>query len=142
MSHTRYTSTYINDNEMTLISVGFTSPALATPDNIFRLLPDGTQQPLIFRLMEMDGATALITVYRNDSWGVALTEGMADTFGGVHKMTLYVPGTDDCHMDKVVRAAYELAEHDIAILLVGLGDCPHTRGCINRVITLAFVAWD
>ena len=78
---------YADDHGIILISQGSTAPSLAIPgDNVFRFVPDDTQQAeAIAQLMWDDGVKLVIPVWRGDVWGddlAAATKRSFETFGG------------------------------------------------------------
>ncbi len=65
---------YVNKNDMLAISYGSTSPTLAKEDKIFRTVPDDTTTASIFaQIMQDDDLTHVIPVFRDDTWGLALS---------------------------------------------------------------------
>ncbi|ABK77117.1 ABC-type branched-chain amino acid transport system, periplasmic component [Cenarchaeum symbiosum A] len=71
----RNVKSYTGSNGMLLISSTSTTPTLSIDDNIFRLVPDDTQQGrAIATLAESRGITTLIPVHRGDVWGDGLYE--------------------------------------------------------------------
>jgi branched-chain amino acid transport system substrate-binding protein len=61
---------YVNDNDMLMISSSSTSPLLAIPDDrLFRLCPtDFVQAPAIGEMWKSWGAKAVVVLQRGDSW--------------------------------------------------------------------------
>ena len=78
---------YVDSNNMVLISPSSTSSSLAIDDNIFRLTPNTDQQGRVLVLLfEQEGIEAVITVYHSDVRGSSLYESTKDSFealGGV-----------------------------------------------------------
>jgi len=62
---------YVNENDMILISGSSTSPLLAIADDmLFRTCPtDFVQAPAIATMWETWGAEAVLTMFRGDAWG-------------------------------------------------------------------------
>jgi len=62
---------YVNDNDMLMISPSSTSPLLAIPeDRLYRLCPtDLVQAPVLAEMWDSWGADAIIVFQRGDSWG-------------------------------------------------------------------------
>jgi len=62
---------YVNENDMILISGSSTSPLLAIADDmLFRTCPtDFVQAPAIATMWETWGAKAVLTMFRGDAWG-------------------------------------------------------------------------
>lgn len=85
---------YVNSNHLVIISQSSTATDLGNPngnDYIFRFAPNDTFQGLaIGRVMRNAGATVSVQLYRNDAWGVGLSNSSSAAFirdGG----TLYHP---------------------------------------------------
>lgn len=78
---------YVNDNDMVAISYGSASPALALPDNMFRMrVSDEHSAKAYAGLLEHDGIATLVIVHRNDTWGASLNQhitGHAEERGGI-----------------------------------------------------------
>ena len=84
----RNIKSYADSNDMVLISPTSTSPSLAIVDNIFRMIPDDTQQGKVQggMLFEKEGIKAVVPIYRADVWGDGLYESTRNNFesiGGV-----------------------------------------------------------
>ena len=83
----RNIKSYADSNDMVLISPTSTSPSLAIVDNIFRMIPDDTQQGKVLALLfEKEGIKAVVPIYRADVWGDGLYESTRNNFesiGGV-----------------------------------------------------------
>jgi branched-chain amino acid transport system substrate-binding protein len=62
---------YVNDNDMLMVSPSSTSPLLAIPDDrLYRLCPtDLVQAPVLAEMWDSWGAEAIIVFQRGDSWG-------------------------------------------------------------------------
>ena len=70
---------FVNQNEMVAISYASSSPTLAVPDNMFRMRASDEHTSRAYAsLLEYDGITDLVIIYRNDTWGVALNEGVIE----------------------------------------------------------------
>ena len=62
--------TYINDNDMVLISCCSSAPQLAENDNIFRTVPnDSNQSPKLVQFITESDKDSIVLIYRNDAWG-------------------------------------------------------------------------
>lgn len=73
---------YATKNGIVLLSTASTAPSLAIPDdNLFRLVPDDTNQGMVLAtLMEEEGISVMIPMYRNDVWGNGLTGEVEKSF--------------------------------------------------------------
>jgi branched-chain amino acid transport system substrate-binding protein len=65
---------YVNENDMLLLSASSTSPILAIPnDRLFRTCPnDFVQAPAIARMWKSWGVKGVLTIHRADAWGDGL----------------------------------------------------------------------
>ena len=81
--------TIAKENNMTLVSVGSTSPLFTLQDNAFRLCPTDLQQVDAINAMISDFEyTSVIIIQRGDSWGDLIVEAFKNSFKGeiVHKV--------------------------------------------------------
>jgi branched-chain amino acid transport system substrate-binding protein len=79
---------YVNENNMLLLSPGSTSPALAIPDdNLFRLCPDdAVQGRVISKALWSWGVKAIVVIQRGDVWADGIYDALSQNFsrmGGV-----------------------------------------------------------
>jgi len=87
-------SSYVGSNNLLVISPSSTSPALAAPDNIFRLAPDDTKQGIIIaQMLAHSGKKIVIPIYRNDVWANGLYQSLKQPFeamgGTIDKGVMY-----------------------------------------------------
>lgn len=74
---------YIERNDMLVISHAAQAANLAIDDTIFRLVPnDSYQAPAITKMLEDAGIEVLVTVSRSDTWGDGHVEGVRALFNG------------------------------------------------------------
>ena len=73
---------YADSNGMVIVSPSSTAPALAIPgDNVFRLIPDDTQNGYVFaKLFENAGVATVIPIWRGDTWGDGLVDVARESF--------------------------------------------------------------
>ena len=77
-------ASYIDRNNMLVISHASQSANLAIDDTVFRLVPnDSYQAPAITKMLEDAGIEVLVTVSRGDTWGDGHVEGVRALFNGV-----------------------------------------------------------
>ena len=77
---------FANQNEMLVLSCCSTAPALALNDNVFRLLPDDTNQgPAITRLAIEEGIDTLVPIHIDDPWGNGLVNAVMESYEGKGK---------------------------------------------------------
>lgn len=92
---------YMNDNGMVAISPSSTAPALAIPDDAaFRTVPnDLNQGKAMAVLLKHSGIDAIVTLVRNEVYGVGLMDATIENFetrgGTVHGRILYNPDSGD-----------------------------------------------
>lgn len=76
-------TSYIERNDMLVISHAAQAANLAIDDTIFRLVPnDSYQAPAIVKMLDDAGIEVLVTVSRSDTWGDGHVEGVRALFGG------------------------------------------------------------
>ena len=72
---------YANQNDMLVLSCCSTAPVLALDDNVFRLLPDDTNQgPAITKLAIEEGIDILVPVHIDDPWGNGLVNAVMESY--------------------------------------------------------------
>lgn len=77
-------TSYIDRNDMLVVSHAAQAADLAIDDTIFRLVPhDGHQAPAIAKMLEDAGIEVLVTVARADTWGDGHVAGVREWFSGV-----------------------------------------------------------
>jgi len=78
---------YVNDNDLLLVSSSSTSPLLSIEDNLFRLCPpDDALAPVTAAVMKSWGIDAAVVIYRDDIWGQGIHDPFVTAFqadGGV-----------------------------------------------------------
>ena len=133
---------YANDNGIVLLSTASTASTLAVPDdNLFRFVPDDTNQGIVLAtLMEEDNISTIIPVYRNDAWGSGLTREVKNCFednnGTVLEGVAYDTDVEDLSEDieklnnKVTAATNEYGEGTVAVFLSSYSEA-------TRIFTLA-----
>ena len=82
-SHLQLAASYVNDNNMLVISHGSQAANLAIDDNMFRLVPnDGNQALAVAAMIEDAGVEVLLFVTRNDVWGEGLRDSVVEIYDG------------------------------------------------------------
>ena len=130
---------YADSNDMIIVSPTSTSPSLAVIDNIFRLIPDDTQQGKVLALLfEQEGVEAVIPIYRADEWGDGLYASTRSNFeslggvmdDGVRYSTEINDYSDETQMlsDLVDQYAENYSAGKVAILMIGFSE---TAGLFN-----------
>ncbi|WP_406661009.1 penicillin-binding protein activator [Methanolobus sp. ZRKC3] len=144
---------YATDNNIILLSTGSTAPSLAIPDdNLFRLVPDDTNQGMVLAtLMEEEGISAVIPMYRNDVWGNGLFEETKKNFesldGVVLESIAYENDNADLSAeveslnDIVTSATSEYGEGSVAVLLCSYGETTEIFTLAQNYPALSAVNW-
>jgi branched-chain amino acid transport system substrate-binding protein len=105
---------YINQNNMLLISASSTAPVLAIPgDNLFRLCPDDQRQgTAIAEMLDSWGIEAIIVIQRADAWADGIYNILANDFpalGGVIAERIRYAG-DETEFSSYLVTAEEVAK--------------------------------
>ena len=144
---------YATENGIVLLSTASTAPALAIPeDNLFRLVPDDTEQGMgIATLMHEENISAVIPVYRNDVWGLGLSEEVKNSFeslgGTVLEGIAYESNDEDLSAEveslneKVATATSEYGEESVAVLLCSYGEATEIFALAQDQPALSAVNW-
>ena len=148
----RHIKSYVNSNDMVLISHKSTSPSLAVVDNIFRLPPDDNQQGKVLALLFQEkGIKAVVPIYRADVWGDGLyesTRGNFESLGGVMddgiryspEVTVYSTEANllSSLVDKYVN---EYSADEVAVLMIGFSETVHLINFAASYDNLETVRW-
>ena len=82
---------FVNGNDMVAVSYASSSPVLALPDGVFRMQVDDSHSARVYaELLDRDGITDLVIVYRDDPWGRSLNDYIAE-YAGRHGIAV-LPG--------------------------------------------------
>ena len=101
---------YSDVNGMLILSPGFAAPSLAIEgDSIYRMLPDDSNQGAILaELFEADGTTAMVPMWRGDTYGDILQRTAAKAFesrdGIVHDGIRYTPDSSGLSLEVPILA--------------------------------------
>jgi branched-chain amino acid transport system substrate-binding protein len=121
---------FANTNKIVIISPSSTSPLIAAPDYIFRVVPtDNFQGTVLADLMNYLGIKKVAVIARGDDYGKGLTEAFKKVFtskyGGVVREIIYTVGLPDyasevARLSSIVR---ELgADSSTAVLIIAFED--------------------
>ena len=140
---------YADSNNMLLISPSSVSPKLSIKDNIFRLIPDDTNQGrVIAKLLAHQGIKVVIPVYRGDVWGDGLYGSVRDSYDGVTDEGIrYLPditvfSTESALLsDRVIQYMEEYPKEEIAVLAIGFAEVVHLLNSADPYETLHDVRW-
>lgn len=85
---------YADVKEMLILSPSSTAPSLALKDNVYRLVPDDTNQgPALTELLVQENIQSVLLLTRADTWGNDLAQSITDSFDGATKTIPYNPNT-------------------------------------------------
>lgn len=144
---------YANQNGIILLSTASTAPSLAIPgDNLFRLVPDDTNQGIVLAtLMNDEGIGTLVPMYRNDLWGNGLADEVEKSFealnGTVLEGVIYEPESTNLSAEvealnkEVVAATSERGEKSVAVLLCSYGEVTDIFALAQNYPALSEVKW-
>lgn len=144
---------YATENGIILLSTASTAPSLAIPDdNLFRLVPDDTNQGMVLaKLMTDEGISTVIPMYRNDLWGNGLADEVEKSFEALNGTVLEgvtyetknsnLSAEVEALNDKVVAATSEHEEGSIAVLLCSYGEVTEIFTLARNYPALSEVNW-
>jgi branched-chain amino acid transport system substrate-binding protein len=144
---------YANENGIILLSTASTAPSLAIPgDNLFRLVPDDTNQGMVLAtLMKEEGTTTVIPMYRNDMWGSGLVNEVEKSFKTLNGTVLegipYETDNKDLTAEvealngKVIAAITEHDKGSVAVLLCSYGEVTDIFALARNYPALSEVNW-
>ena len=143
---------YVDSNDMVLITSWSITPSLAVVDNIFRFAPDYNQQGNVLSLLfEQEGIEAVIPVYRGDDWGDSVYKSTKNSFealGGVMddgvryspEATAYSAETA-LLSDLVDKYTDQYPADKVAVLVIGFSETVHLLGSAASFDNLDSVRW-
>ena len=143
---------YVDSNDMVLISPTSTSPSLAIADNIFRMVPDDTQQGKVLALLLQEkGIKVVVPIYRADVWGDGIYETAKNSFealGGVMDEGIrYSPEaiaySAEASMlsDLVYKYKSQYPADKVAVLMIGFSETVHLLNFAASYDNLETVRW-
>ncbi|WP_342304531.1 ABC transporter substrate-binding protein [Methanolobus sp. ZRKC5] len=144
---------YANENGIILLSTASTAPSLAIPDdNLFRFVPDDTNQGMILAtFMNDEGTSAIIPMYRNDVWGNGLVDEIEKSFenlnGTVLEEIAYEPENTDLSAEvealneRVVAATAENDDGSVAVLLCSFEEVTEIFNLAREYPALSDIDW-
>lgn len=129
-SHIQTAKSYIEKNNLLIISHASQAADLAIDDSVFRLRPDDSNQaPDVINMLKDAGIEVLATVHRADTWGDGLTGGVAELFDGeVVELFKYDPDTKDFSVEvsvldeEIARLVEEHGADKVGVLYVGTNE--------------------
>ena len=151
-AETRNVMSYADSNDMIILSPSSTSPRLAVADNVFRFVPDDTQQGrVIATLLAERGIKVAVPIYRGDVWGDGLFESTRASFvevgGMVAEGIRYSPEITTFSTEAgVLSSAVEeqLADYgdgEVGVLVMGFDEVVHLFNSATEYDSLGAVPW-
>ena len=143
---------YVDSNDMVLITSWSAATSLAVVDNIFRFYPDASQQGNVLSLLfEQEGIEAVIPIYRGDDWGDGVYKSTKNSFealGGVMDDGVrYSPESTaysaEASMlsDLVDKYTSQYPADKVAVLMIGFSETAHLLGSAASFDNLDSVRW-
>ena len=148
----RNVKSYADSNNMVVISPTSTSPSLAITDNIFRLIPDDTQQGKVLALLfKTEGIKAVVPIYRADVWGdglYGLTRDKFEALGGVmddgirYSPEVTVFSTEASLLSSLVeKYTDEYSADEVAVLMIGFSETVYLLNFAASYENLETIRW-
>ena len=147
-----HVKSYVDSNDMVLITSWSAGTSLSVVDNIFRLSPDGSQQHRVLSMLfEQEGVEAVIPIYRGDDWGDSVYKSTKNSFealGGVMDEGIrYAPEaivySAEASMlsDLVDKYTDQYPADKVAVLMIGFSETVHLLGSAASFDNLDSVRW-
>ena len=142
---------YADSNGILLLSASSTAPNLAIPeDNVYRLAPDDNGQGVAMAtILDLDGVTGIVPIWRGDSYGDGLRDVVTMTFEGyggeVHPGVRYAPKSPDFGLEAALLNKYveemvqEHGSENVAVYIISFEEgeriieSAHVYGLLKQV---------
>lgn len=129
-SHILLAKSYIDTNNILVISHASQAVNLAIDDSIFRLVPnDSNQSPAVNAMLKDAGIEVLATIIRNDPWGNGLSMGVTELFEGeIVELSNYNPQAFDVSVEvsfideQIGNLVEEHGADKVGVLYVGTSE--------------------
>lgn len=126
-SHITLSYSYIDTNDMLVISHASQAVTLSESDSIFRLVPnDSNQAPAVVAMLERAGVEVLLPTIRDDPWGNGMLDGVTQLFNGTVKEAIkFNPEAIDLSAEagfideQIGELIDEYGAESVAVLYVG-----------------------
>ena len=143
---------YVDSNDMVLITSWSAATSLAVVDNIFRFYPDASQQGNVLSLLfEQEGIEAVIPIYRGGVWGEGVyesTKNSFETLGGVMDDGVrYSPEATAYSAEAALLSGLvdkytgRYPADKVAVLMIGFSETAHLLGSAASFDNLDSVRW-
>ena len=151
----RHVKSYVDSNDMVLITSWSAETSLSVVDNIFRFSPDidRLQHRMLSLLFEQEGIEVVIPIYRGDDWGDSVYKSAKNSFealGGVMDDGIrYSPEAEasayhakaSMLSDLVDKYTDQYPADKIAVLMIGAYETIHLLGSAPSFDNLDSVRW-
>ncbi|MCH6586530.1 MAG: ABC transporter substrate-binding protein [Thaumarchaeota archaeon] len=133
-SNIRNMKGYSDSNNMLLVSCCSSAPSLAIPnDSVYRLVPDDSNQgTALSKLIQHEGIEVLVPVWREDTWGVGLSNATTSSFvqrGGIidegipyNPESLEFSASTSLLAEKVQGYVDEYGKDKVGVLFLGFAE--------------------
>jgi len=133
-SNIRNMKGYSDANNMLLVSCCSSAPSLAIPnDSVYRLVPDDSNQgTALSKLIQHEGIEVLVPVWREDTWGVGLSNATTSSFvqrGGIidegipyNPESLEFSASTSLLAEKVQGYVDEYGKDKVGVLFLGFAE--------------------
>ncbi len=144
---------YAHSNDILMISPSSTSPKLAMPDNVFRLIPDDTKQGVVIaKILQDSDIKVAIPIYRADVWGDGLYASSKESFealggivdGGIRYSPEITVFSTEANLLSETTKRYMADGYDadeIAVLMMSFSEAVHLLNSAASYDALGDVAW-
>ena len=143
---------YVDSNDMVLITSWSAATSLAVVDNIFRFSPDSSQQSKVLSLLfEREGIEAVIPIYRGGDWGDSVYKSTKNSFealgsvmdDGVRYSPEATAYSAEASMlsDLVDKYTDQYPADKVAVLMIGFSETVHLLGAAASFDNLDSVRW-
>lgn len=142
-------ASYIDRNNMLVVSHAAQASELAIDDTVFRLVPhDGYQAPAIVKMLKDAKIDVLVTVSRNDVWGEGHVRGVGALYNGTMELGFkYNTEANDFSLEvssldeKIAHLINEHGAEKIGVLYVGNDEFLHIIQTMSPYEDVFDVRW-
>jgi len=148
-----YVKGYSSSNNMLIISYGSSATSLSIPDdNVYRMVPDTKEQGnAMANIIYSEGITTLIPIWRGDTWGDGLHDGIFTEFtrigGTVDEGIRYFPETKTFPIetsflaDRVNHHINSIDAQNIGVMIIGFEEYVQIIHSASEYDVLDDVRW-
>jgi branched-chain amino acid transport system substrate-binding protein len=136
---------YADSEHLLIISTSSTAPSLAIADNIYRLVPDDTNQArLLSKILEDNGSPTVLLLVRDDVWGNGLANAIKESYSGEVSQINYDPESplyEKTLQDLSELVTTESQRSDVVIGVIGFGETAEFLSNAIQFDVLDDVVW-